>query len=78
MKRAIIEIDHAETALLRESLSPETSRTIPRTSVDIREVGDRLQIDIQASDVNALRAAINSYLRWVSVGIEAVSLTSKG
>lgn len=78
MKRAIIEIDCDETALLRESLAPETSRTIPRTSVDIREVGDKLHIEIQASDVNALRAAINSYLRWVSVGIEAVALTSRG
>lgn len=75
MRRAVIEIECDENALLKGSLTPETSRTIPRTSVSITEKGEVLSIDIVASDVNALRAAINSYLRWVTVGMETAALS---
>ena len=78
MKRATIEIGCDETALLKKSLAPETERAIPRTSVTVMDKGDVLRIEIEASDVNALRAAINSYLRWVSVGLGSAALTSEG
>ena len=78
MRRATIEIRCDETALLKESLAPETERAIPRTAVTVMDIGDVLQIDIEASDVNALRAAINSYLRWVSVGLGSAALTLEG
>ena len=77
MRRATIEIGCHETALLKESLAPETERSIPRTSVNVMDMGDVLRIEIEASDVNALRAAINSYLRWVSVGLGSAALTSE-
>ncbi|MCK4266456.1 MAG: hypothetical protein KAX31_04185 [Thermoplasmata archaeon] len=74
MRRATIEIESDENALLRDALSPETERTIPRTTIAIENRGDVLNIEIVATDINALRAAINSYLRWVSVGLKAAEL----
>jgi tRNA threonylcarbamoyladenosine modification (KEOPS) complex Pcc1 subunit len=78
MTRAVIEIKSDETALLRDSLGPEAKRTIPRTSVTIDDKGGILHIEIEAADVNALRAAINSYLGWVSVGMGTAALARKG
>jgi len=43
-------------------------------AVSIEEKGKILEITIAAADVNALRAALNSYLRWVRVGIEVADL----
>jgi tRNA threonylcarbamoyladenosine modification (KEOPS) complex Pcc1 subunit len=74
MRRAIIEIDSDAAHLLKEALSPEAQRAIPRTVVKVLENGSVLTIDIQAQDVNALRAAINSYLRWVTVGMGTADL----
>lgn len=77
MKRAIIDIICDENALLSRSMGPEVVRSIPRTEVSITEEEEEvLQIRIDAMDINALRGALNSYLRWVSVGMETVALTS--
>jgi tRNA threonylcarbamoyladenosine modification (KEOPS) complex Pcc1 subunit len=76
MRRATIEIDSEAAHLLKEALSPEAQRAIPRTKVKVLEKGGLLTIDIEAQDVNALRAAVNSYLRWVTVGMGTVGLVS--
>jgi len=56
--------------VIAQSLAPETARTIPRTKVDIREGPESVCIEIAADDVNALRAAVNSYLRWITVSLD--------
>lgn len=76
MRRATIEIDTQAAHLLKEALSPETQRAIPRTKVKVLDKGGKLTIDIEAQDVNALRAAVNSYLRWVTVGMGTARLAS--
>ncbi len=56
--------------VVASSLSPETDRKIPRTDVQVKEDENALYLVICAEDTNALRAAVNSYLRWISVGID--------
>ena len=46
------------------SLKPEVGHT-GRTDVDIDTRDRELHLGISAADVTALRAAINSYLRWI-------------
>jgi KEOPS complex subunit Pcc1 len=68
VKQAIITLKKNKKAfVVAQSLHPETARTIPRTQVDIKEIADKILISVQASDVSALRAALNSYLRWMKV-----------
>jgi len=76
MRRATIEIESDRGNLLNEALAPETERTIPRTKVKVGMKGGLLCIEFEAADVNALRAAINSYLRWVTVGLQTADLVS--
>lgn len=49
-----------------ESLKPETE-TLPtsRAHVEVKRRGRNLTLIFEATDTTALRAAINSYLRWV-------------
>ncbi|UCE73137.1 MAG: hypothetical protein JSV56_08850 [Methanomassiliicoccales archaeon] len=56
--------------VVAKSLLPETERNIPRTHVDVQEDEDTIYIEIRANDVSALRAAINSYLRWMKVSVD--------
>lgn len=56
---------HARTILT--SISPEAGREIPRTKVEARQEGEEVVLGIEATDLPALRAALNSYLRWMIV-----------
>jgi len=56
----------AETLLT--ALAPETKRpTTSRSRVQLEGKGKRLIIRIEADDTSALRATLNSYLRWVAL-----------
>lgn len=64
-----ISFEDQETAeIVRESLEPE--ELLPKSARAEVEVGSReniLCLDIKARDTVALRAAINSFLRWATV-----------
>ncbi len=63
-----IETDNAE--VVAGALSPETAERIPRTRVSVSRSDGKVLVDIQAEDQNALRAALNSYIRWTNVAEE--------
>ncbi len=67
MPRAEIRIEGPEAAVLRRALAPEAGREIPRTDVRVQGRGRSLLLRIDAQDTGALRAALNSYLRWADV-----------
>lgn len=56
-----------KTALIPEAESPSSERS--RTEVSIQD--NELVIKTVASDTTALRASLNSYLRWVQ-GIQGI------
>ena len=60
-------LDAMKTALIPETESPSSERS--RTEVRIQ--GNELVIETVASDTSALRASLNSYLRWVQ-GIQGI------
>lgn len=49
---------------------------MPRTKVQI-ESDDGVKLIIKAEDTNALRAGLNSYLRWIKVAIDVNKEVSK-
>ena len=67
MRRATITFDGADAAMVYEALRPETGRDVPKARVAMRSAPDRLTLTIDADDTGALRAAVNSYLRWADV-----------
>ena len=61
-----IEVDGNLVKILTESLLPEIERpSSSRSRVSLEPLNGRLELRISASDVTALRATVNSYLRWV-------------
>jgi tRNA threonylcarbamoyladenosine modification (KEOPS) complex Pcc1 subunit len=52
--------------IVKESLLPETETpSSDRSSVELNIVEGGLILVFNASDISALRAAMNSYLRWI-------------
>lgn len=57
-----------------DALSPEVeSPSSERSSTDVRRGVDGIVISTEASDTTAMRAAVNSYLRWVQGILDMLS-----
>ncbi|HYM38702.1 MAG TPA: KEOPS complex subunit Pcc1 [Thermoplasmata archaeon] len=67
MPRATIILEGPEASVVRMALSPEAGRDVPHAHVSVAGTARRLTITIDAHDTGALRAAVNSYLRWSDV-----------
>ena len=67
--QAIIRLNFSSEKQLKvvlEALSPESrSQSTRRSKVQMKSEGNSLTLNFEASDTSALRAAINSYLRWI-------------
>src|SRR2546427_10814351 len=69
MRRATITFDGPDAAMVYEALRPETGRDVPKARVSMLARRNRLALGIAADDTSALRAAVNSYLRWADVAV---------
>jgi len=77
MKKAVFEFDFdssADAEILLESLKPEIKHKIPKTDVSINIDKEKLILEINANDITSLRAACNSYLRWLKIAFDIEKL----
>lgn len=69
MAKAAISLHFPSERILQatlQALKPETRATLSRRCrTQIQAKGNYLTLTIEANDTSALRAAINSYLRWM-------------
>ena len=75
MPRAIIELPNSKE--IYKALRVEAGREIPRTKVDVVS-NENLKIIIDAQDPHALRAALNSYLRWIELAYDVMEVIGNG
>jgi KEOPS complex subunit Pcc1 len=68
--RAELSVMTPYSQVILGSLSPELGEKIPRTKVEVERREDEIVVKIEAEDQNALRAALNSYIRWMNVAEE--------
>lgn len=63
--------------ILYSALLPETE-SIPseRATTSVSVKGSSLVVEINANDLTAMRAALNSYIAWISACIKTIELTS--
>ena len=63
-------------SLLR-ALLPELKKTSNRSRVKIDADQSGIILNVEAKDTTALRASLNTYLRWISSNIEALEVIKK-
>ena len=64
----------SEAEIIASSLSPELKQKIQKTNVQISHLDNILLLDIESNYVSSLRAACNSYLRWINTAISVKQL----
>lgn len=70
VNRAELRVRTEHAAVVQGALSPELGERIPRTRISVSREGDEVVVRIDAEDKNSLRAALNSYIRWMNVAEE--------
>lgn len=58
-----------EANVIFKSLIPEIKHKIPKTNVEFSFSKKTLHLKIQTIDISSLRAACNSYLRWINTAL---------
>jgi KEOPS complex subunit Pcc1 len=67
MPRASLRVATPHARAVWGALFPEVGREIPRTKVEMVPGEGEIVLNVEATDLGALRAALNSYLRWIKV-----------
>ena len=68
--RFVFDFDSEEDArIIAESLDPEIKHKIPKTNVQVTLSNKTFSLEIEAKDISSLRAACNSYLRWINTAL---------
>jgi tRNA threonylcarbamoyladenosine modification (KEOPS) complex Pcc1 subunit len=71
--------DERLVAMLERSLRPEAEREVPRARAALaRPSAGTVELAIEARDVGAMRAALNTYLGWVDLSIATVRSANAG
>jgi KEOPS complex subunit Pcc1 len=78
-QRAVFSFDlgKVKNEAVLAALKPEVAREIPRSRARVWQQDSLLYLEVKAEDSASLRAAVNSYLRWVKVAAEAAEAGAK-
>jgi KEOPS complex subunit Pcc1 len=63
-------------SLLR-ALKPELKKSTKRSKVKLDRDGSVIILNVEAKDTIALRATLNTYLRWIDSTIDALEVITK-
>jgi tRNA threonylcarbamoyladenosine modification (KEOPS) complex Pcc1 subunit len=55
-----------EAQVVTEAIQPEITDKLPKTRLELSLKKNTLTLIIKAKDISSLRAACNSYLRWIT------------
>jgi len=66
-----------DAEVILHALSPEASQKIPKSETELSVKGTTLTLRIGAEDLSSLRAACNSYLRWIQTTMSVQDLVKK-
>ena len=67
MFRATLTVSSPYASHVAKAIGPEAGREIPRTRAEVGHGEGSMTLVLDADDLSALRAALNSYIRWMSI-----------
>ena len=70
--------DARSAGRIERALGPEVAREVPRSHARMRRASEtEVALEIEAGDTGALRAAINAYLGWVRLALDAETVAEE-
>jgi KEOPS complex subunit Pcc1 len=76
--KIIFNIPEKEASIILKSLLPEIKNPATnRSKIDLLIRDGKLLMNVEAKDMNALRATLNSYIRWINMIMETLGVIRK-
>ncbi|MFA6679362.1 MAG: KEOPS complex subunit Pcc1 [Candidatus Methanomethylophilaceae archaeon] len=75
MLNAVLRIYSADAKTILSSLKPEAGRELPRTQISVYGSEDSVTLEVKATDISAMRAALNSYLGCIKITEDISKIT---
>lgn len=72
--RLFFPFSEATARAIHGALRPEIASEVPKTVGRVGLAPDGVHLAIEAEDLSSLRAAVNSYLRWIDAAEKAARL----
>lgn len=63
-----------DASVIIQTLSPEIKHKIPKSVITFSVEKKNLRVTIESEDISSLRAACNSYLRWIQTALSVKEL----
>jgi tRNA threonylcarbamoyladenosine modification (KEOPS) complex Pcc1 subunit len=63
-----------DASVIAQSLSPEIRHKIPKSNITFSVDEKKLTMTIESEDISSLRAACNSYIRWIQTALSVKEL----
>lgn len=63
-----------DASVVTQSLLPEIKHKIPKSNITFVIEKKTLKVTIESDDISSLRAACNSYLRWIQTALSVKQL----
>jgi tRNA threonylcarbamoyladenosine modification (KEOPS) complex Pcc1 subunit len=63
-----------QAQIISKSLEPEIQKDIPNVKIDLKQKNAEIVLSFSALYTNVLRAAINSYIRWIETAYKVNSI----
>ena len=63
-----------DASVISRTLSPEIKHKIPKSAITFSIEEKNLRVTIESEDISSLRAACNSYLRWIQTALSVKEL----
>jgi tRNA threonylcarbamoyladenosine modification (KEOPS) complex Pcc1 subunit len=63
-----------DALVVSQSLLPEIKHKIPKSNITFFVENKTLKVTIESDDISSLRAACNSYLRWIQTALAVKQL----
>lgn len=67
----VFRFHEATAAAIHGALVPDKDGQAPKMAADVTTDGDELRVRLRAEDLPSLRAAVNSYARWIDAAERA-------
>ncbi|MGC8584639.1 MAG: KEOPS complex subunit Pcc1 [Thermoplasmata archaeon] len=73
-----LKIESSDPEILYRVLNIENERDIPKARIDVNIINKNIIINIETENISSMRAAINSYMRWINLIEDILGLIKDG
>ena len=71
-----IPLAHSKANIITKALTLETKNPNLKSAINLNPTSRGLEVKVKSPDLSSLRAAINTFIRWIDLGLNLMDVNS--